>query len=102
MVSNLSLTVSDSDKPEYALPGARYKRWASASVALEMSGERTFSVEPQKRGIGLPFGEDTPTDKPLRCLLVIGITGNIVVDRRIRRREPFEKVLAYLVPCEDA
>jgi hypothetical protein len=48
LVSNLSLMVFDSDKPEYALPGARYKRWALASVARERLGERTFSVEPQK------------------------------------------------------
>ncbi len=30
----------DSDKPEYALPGARYKRWLSAAVALEI--RRTY------------------------------------------------------------
>jgi hypothetical protein len=86
--------VFDRDKPEYALPGARYKRWSSETVAVERSGQRTLSVEPQKRPIGLPFGEDTPTEKPLGCFLVIGTTGDVVVDRWIRRREPFEKVLA--------
>jgi hypothetical protein len=85
--------VFDRDKPEYALPGARYKRWASVTVALERL-EHTFSMEPQKRPIGLPFGEDTPTEKPFGCLLVIGTTGNVVVNRRIRRREPPAKVLA--------
>ncbi len=84
----------DRDKPEYALPGARYKRWPSATVAVERSGQRTLSVEPQKRPIGLPFGEHTPTEKPLGCFLVIGTTSNVVVNRRIRRREPIEKVLA--------
>jgi hypothetical protein len=94
--------VFDCDKPEYALPGARYKRWPSATVALERSKERTFSVEPQKRPIGLPFSEDTPTEKPLRCFPVIGTTGDVVVYRRILRREPTAEVLAQLVPCEDA
>jgi hypothetical protein len=86
--------VFDRDKPEYALPGARYKRWLSAAIALEMSGERTFSVEPQKRTIGSPFGEDTSLEKPLRSLLAMGTTRNIVVSRRIRRREPFAEVLS--------
>jgi hypothetical protein len=31
-MSNSSSTVFGSDKPEYALPGARYKRWLSATV----------------------------------------------------------------------
>jgi hypothetical protein len=92
-VSNLRLTVFDRDKPEYTLPGARYKRRSSAAVALKMSGKRTFSVEPQKRTIGFPFGEDTSLEKPLGFLLAMGTACNIVVHRRIRRREPFAKVL---------
>jgi hypothetical protein len=88
------LSVFDRDKPEYALPGARYKRWLSAAIALEMSGERTFSVKPQKRTIGFPFGEDTSLKKPLCCLLAMGTTCNVVVNRRIRGREPFAKVLS--------
>ena len=84
----------DRDKPEYALPRTRYKRWVSATIELEMSGERTFSVEPQKRTIRLPFGEDTSLEKPLGSLLAMGTTCNIVVSRRIRRREPSEKVLS--------
>jgi hypothetical protein len=86
--------VTDRDKPEYALPGARYKRWVSAAVGLEMSGKRTLSVEPQKRTIGYPFGEDTSLEKPLRSLLAMGTTCNVMVDRRIRRREPFAKVVS--------
>jgi hypothetical protein len=86
--------VFDRDKPEHALPGARYKRWVSAAIALEMSEERTFSVEPQKRTIRFPFGEDTSLEKPLRSLLAMGTTCNVVVNRRIRRREPFAKVLS--------
>jgi hypothetical protein len=86
--------VFDNDRPEYALPGARYKRWVSAAIALEMSGERTFSMEPQKRTIGFPFGEDTSLEKPLRCLLAMGTTCDVVVNRRIRRREPFAKVVS--------
>jgi hypothetical protein len=86
--------VFEGDKPEYALPGARYKRWLSATIALEMSGERTFPVEPQKGAIGFPFGEDTSLEKPVRCLLAMGAAGNVVVNRRIRRREPFTKVLS--------
>jgi hypothetical protein len=85
--------VFDRDKPEYALPGARCKRWISAAIALEMSGERTFSVDPQKRTVGFPVGEDTSLEKPLCSLLAMGTTCNVVVNRRIRRREPFAKVL---------
>jgi hypothetical protein len=86
--------VFDSDKPEYALPGARYNTWASAAVELERSGERTFSVKPQKRTSGFPFGEETPLEKPLGSSLVVSTTRDVVVSRRIRRREPFEKVLS--------
>jgi hypothetical protein len=35
-VNNFRLRVFDSDKPEYALPGARYKRRLSAAIVLEM------------------------------------------------------------------
>jgi hypothetical protein len=84
----------DRDKPEYALPGARWKTWLSTAIALENLGELTFSVEPQKRTIGSPFVEDTSLEKPLRPLLPMGTTCNVVVRRRIRRREPFAKVLA--------
>jgi hypothetical protein len=84
-VSNLRLTVFDGDKPEYALPGARYKRWLSAAIELEMSGEHTFSVKPQKWTTRFPFGEDTSLEKPLRSLLAMGTTCNVVVNRRIRR-----------------
>ena len=31
-VSNSRLAVFDSDEPEYALPGARYKRWVSVAI----------------------------------------------------------------------
>jgi hypothetical protein len=86
--------VFDRDKPENALPGARYKGWLSAAIALEMSGERTFSVEPQKGTIEFPFGEDTSLEKPLGCLLAMGTTCNVVVNRGIRGREPFAKVLS--------
>jgi len=47
-VSNSRLTVFDRDKPEYALPGAGYKRWQSAAIGSGKAGEHTFSVEPQK------------------------------------------------------
>ena len=83
-------TVFDGDKPKYALPGARYKRWPSVTLTLERSGERTFSVKPQKRANGFPFREDTASEKPLGCFLVVSITRNVVVSRRIRWREPSE------------
>jgi hypothetical protein len=63
--------------------------------------ERTFSVEPQKRATGLPFDEDTPFEKPLGSLLAMGTTCDVLVDRGIRRREPFAKVLPQLIPWED-
>ena len=78
----------DSDKPEYSLPGACYKRWTSVAVKLDSAGERTFSVKPQKRSSGFPFRENTASDKPLCVYLVVGTTRNVVVTRRIRRREP--------------
>jgi hypothetical protein len=84
--------VFDIDKPEYALPGTRYKRWPLAAIELEMSGKRTFSVKPQKRTSGFPSGEDAALEKPLRHSLVVSTTRNVVVSRRIRRREPSEKV----------
>ena len=65
-----------------------------SAVTLELSRERTFSVEPQKRPIGFPFAEDASLEKPIRSLLAMGTTCNIVVDRRIRWREPFAKVLS--------
>jgi hypothetical protein len=92
-VSNSRLTLNDSDKPEYALPGARYKSWQSAATKLERSRRRTFSMNPQKRTSGFPFGEDTALEKPLRRSLVMSITRDVVVSRRIRRREPSDKVL---------
>jgi hypothetical protein len=51
-------------------------------------------VEPQEGTIGFPFGEDTSLEKPIRSLLAMGTTCNVVVNRRIRRREPFAKVLS--------
>jgi hypothetical protein len=84
----------DRDKPEYALPGARWKTWLSTTIAPEILEELTFSVEPQKRTIGSPFVEDTSLEKPLRSLLAMGTTCDVVVSRRIRRREPFAKALS--------
>jgi hypothetical protein len=86
--------VFDRDKPEYAFPGTRYKRWVSVAIELEISEEHTFSVEPQKRTIRFPFGEDTSLEEPPCSLLAMGTTRNVVVNRRIRRREPFAKVLS--------
>jgi hypothetical protein len=51
-------------------------------------------VEPQKRTIGFPFGEDSSFEKPLGSLLAMGTTGNVVVNRGIGWREPFAKVLS--------
>jgi hypothetical protein len=86
--------VFDGDKPEYALPGARYKKWTSAAIKLERLGERTFSVKPQKRTSRLPSRESTALEKPLCCSLVVSTTRNVVVSRRIRWREPSEEVLS--------
>jgi len=88
------LTAFDSDKPEYALPGARYREWLLAAVTPERPREHTFPVEPQKRTIRFPFGENASVEKPFGCLLVIGTTGNVVVNSWIRWREPSAKVLA--------
>lgn len=39
----------------------------------------TFSVNPQKRTGGLPFLENATLGKPLRCPLVVSLTGHVVV-----------------------
>ena len=85
--------VIDSDKPEYALPGARYEVAISSRRARKVR-KHTFSVKPQERTSGFPFGEDTTLEEPLSRSLVMSTTRNVVVSRRVRRREPSEKILS--------
>ena len=45
----------------------------------EREKEHTFSVNPQKRTGGLPFLENAALEEPLRCPLVVEVTGHVVV-----------------------
>ena len=79
----------------------RLQDGSSAAVKLESSGRHTFSVNPQQRSSRFPFLEDTSFEKPFRISLMVSATGDVVVNRRIWRREPFVKLLSQLVPCEN-
>ena len=55
------------------------------------SGEqmgRTFAMDPQERRGRFPLFENTALEEPGRCSLVVCLSCDIMVCRRIRRREP--------------
>ena len=56
-------------------------------------------MNPQQRTIFLPLIESVTPNKPLCCAVVLAVTRSVMVDGRIRSREPCSKLLARLVPC---
>ena len=58
---------------------------------------RTLSVNPEEQSVGFPFLVDVSLEQPRCRFLMMSITGNIMICRRIRGGEPFVDALAQLV-----
>jgi hypothetical protein len=61
--------------------------------------EHTIAMDPQQRTILLPLIECVTPRKPFCCAVVLAVTRGVMVDGRIRSREPYSKLLTRLVPC---
>ena len=60
----------------------------------------TLSVYPQE-GVGrFPLIEYTALKKPLSCIVMTSFACDVMIDGWIRRREPSEKTISELIPCE--
>ena len=62
--------------------------------------ERTLSLNPQHAPGFFPIPEGSLFDKPRCRTLVLGTACNVVILRRIWRREPFCEFLFQLIPCK--
>ena len=60
----------------------------------------TFSVDPQQGAGHFPTLENAALSKPFRGAFVTGVVRSVEIYEWIRRRQPFFKVLAQLVPCK--
>ena len=61
---------------------------------------RTITTDPQKGAVLLPFPKCVPLDKPRCSATMLNFTCGVMIDGRIRRREPCSEFLLQLVPCE--
>ena len=61
---------------------------------------RTITTNPQEGAVLFPFLECAPLDKPRRSATMLDFACSVMIDGRIRRREPCSEFLLQLVPCE--
>jgi hypothetical protein len=61
----------------------------------------TFSVKPHERASCLPFLVDITLSEPSCRALMMRITGDVVVYRRIRRRKPLSDGFLQLGTCDE-
>jgi hypothetical protein len=62
---------------------------------------RTFAMDPQQGGgrLGLPFHEYTSLEEPCRRPFMLSPARDILISRRVRRRQPLSVVRPYPGPC---
>jgi hypothetical protein len=64
---------------------------------MEIRTVRTLSVDPNERSFCFPFLVNVSLEEPSCGFLVMGITGNIMISRRIRWGEPSVDALPQLI-----
>jgi hypothetical protein len=85
-------------KPKNALAGASYNvKTSSGGIGCKIRTGRTLSVNPKERSFGFPFLVNASLEEPCCGFLVMSITGDVMISRRIRWGEPFVDVLPQLV-----
>ena len=57
-------------------------------------------MDPQQGPLRIPLSEDIPSEEPLGGSILMDLTCNVVVWRRIWRGEPTSGLLLQLVPCD--
>jgi len=67
-------------------------------VRAPRAGERTFSVYPQQRRGRFPKFKGVAFYEPRSTVLVTSTQSSIIIYERVRRREPFRKVLSEGFP----
>src|SRR6266702_2490240 len=58
-------------------------------------------MDPQEGSRYLLVLENALFKNPRGCSLMVGFACDVVICRRVRRREPFTNVLLYLIPCDE-
>jgi hypothetical protein len=61
----------------------------------------TFSMKPHERASRLPFLVDITLSEPSCRALVMRITGDVVVYRRIRRGKPLSDGFLQFIACDE-
>jgi hypothetical protein len=85
-------------EPKNTLAGAGYNiKMSSEGIRWKIRTGRTLPVNPKERSFGFPFLVDVSLEEPCCGFLVMSITGNVMVSRRIRWGEPFVDALPQLV-----
>jgi hypothetical protein len=75
----------ESDKPQHAFAGSRYKMGVRGARSSRTGKGRTFPVDPQERRRLLPLFEYTSLEEPRCGSLVVSLACYIVVGRGVRR-----------------
>jgi hypothetical protein len=67
----------------------------------EGTERRTFAMDPQQGGgrLGLPFNEYTSLEEPCRRPFMLSPARDILISRRVRRRQPLAVVRPYPGAC---
>ena len=60
----------------------------------------TISTDPQQGSVGLPVIECRTLGEPVCGSVVLGVMCSIMIDGRVRRREPSSELGERLVSCE--
>jgi hypothetical protein len=85
-------------QPKNALAGASYNvKTSSRGIRWKIGTGPTLSVNPKERPFGFPFLVIVSLEEPCCGFLVMNITGDIMINRRIRWGEPFVDDLPQLV-----
>jgi hypothetical protein len=85
-------------EPKNTLARASYNvKTSSGGIGWKTGTRRTLSVNPNERSFGFPFLVNASVEEPCCGFLVMSITGNVMISRRIRWGEPFVDALPQLV-----
>ena len=85
-------------KPKNTLARASYNVKTSLGVIGWKTGTgRTLSMNPKERSFGFPFLVNVSLEEPCCDFLVMSITRDIMISRRIRWGEPFVDAVPQLV-----
>jgi hypothetical protein len=85
-------------EPKNTLAGASYNvKTSSGGIGWKIGTGRTLSVNPKEGSFGFPLLVNVSFEEPCCGFLVMSITGNVMISRRIRWGEPFVDALPQLV-----